>query len=242
MFLRKSAAQAFSFVAHTLALGTSGALALGAHNGLPSMGPPGPLGPNPLAWIRIEAPPSPLPPGSAKTQPGGFETELEPPIEEEDGFSVSAYPVTNIGGQDVGPAGVRGVIGGVEGGIIGGVVGGLVGGLASIDGLSPPGAGSLLPSTPLRAGRGVSIPTKLVDVAPRYPPLARQARIEGVVVLDATIDEGGWVVDVRVLRSITALDRAAVEAVQQWRYAPAIQNGLPVRVLLTVTVAFSLPR
>jgi len=49
-------------------------------------------------------------------------------------------------------------------------------------------------------------------------------------------------VDVRVLRSITALDRAAIEAVQQWRYAPARLNGLPVRVLLTVTVAFTLPR
>jgi periplasmic protein TonB len=99
-----------------------------------------------------------------------------------------------------------------------------------------------LPATPLRAGIDAPVPTKTVDVAPRYPQIARDARLEGVVVLDATIDERGGVVDVRVLRSNAALDRAAIDAVRQWRYAPATRNGIPVRVLLTVTTAFSLPR
>jgi periplasmic protein TonB len=130
------------------------------------------------------------------------------------------------------------------GGICGCVEGGIVRGLES-DWLSqlsidlPPPLASL-PSRALRAGQGVPIPTKLVDVPPTYPPLARHARIQGVVVLDATIDETGHVVDVRVLRSIALLDRAAIEAVRRWRYAPAIVNGRVTPVVLTVTASFVL--
>jgi protein TonB len=93
----------------------------------------------------------------------------------------------------------------------------------------------------LRAGDDVPVPAKIVDVQPTYPALAKQLRLDGVVVLDATIDEAGSVVDVRVLRSMTAFDRAAIEAVRQWRYAPAPRNGLPVGSLLTVTVSFTHP-
>ena len=97
-----------------------------------------------------------------------------------------------------------------------------------------------LPSRPLRAGNGAPIPVRLVDVQPTYPPLARMVRIQGVVVLDATIDETGRVVDVRVVRSVAALDRAAIEAVRRWRYAPAVVNGRPVPVVLSVTASFVL--
>jgi len=130
----------------------------------------------------------------------------------------------------------------VVGGICGCVQGGITGGLEffqlpQIDALTPP---PTLPSMPVRAGRGVPIPSKLVDVKPTYPPLARHLRTQGVVVLDAGIDETGRVVDVRVLQSITLLDRAAIDAVRRWRYAPAVMNGRAVPVVLTVTVTFVL--
>jgi TonB family protein len=99
---------------------------------------------------------------------------------------------------------------------------------------------AILRSALLRAGVEVPVPTKLVDFAPRYPAIARAGHIEGAVVLDATIDESGRVEDLRVLRSVAGLDRAAVDAVRRWRYAPATINGLPTRVMLTVTASFRL--
>jgi periplasmic protein TonB len=133
----------------------------------------------------------------------------------------------------------------VVGGICGCMKGGIVGGLASFQLVQlaalPAGpALPTLPSMPLRAGRGAPIPSKLVDVKPTYPPLARHLRTQGTVVLDAGIDETGRVVDVRVLQSIALLDRAAIDAVRRWRYAPAVVNGRAVPVILTVTVAFVL--
>ena len=61
----------------------------------------------------------------------------------------------------------------------------------------------------------------------------------GTVILEATISPSGEVADVRVLRSVPLLDAAAVAAVRQWRYDPPRLNGVPVAVLLTVTVQFA---
>lgn len=131
----------------------------------------------------------------------------------------------------------------VGGGVCGCVVGGLVSGLTG--GLLPPGEVEplilpRLPSGPLRAGAGGPTPVKVVDVEPVYPRLARAARIQGVVILDATIDETGRVVDIRVLRSIAPLEHAAIEAVKQWRYMPAVVNGRAVAVVMTITTSFRL--
>jgi protein TonB len=73
-----------------------------------------------------------------------------------------------------------------------------------------------------------------------YPDLARAARVQGTVILEATIDETGAVTNVKVLRSIPLLDRAATDAVRRWRYTPTRLNGVPVPVLMTVTVTFTL--
>src|SRR5262249_14032364 len=81
---------------------------------------------------------------------------------------------------------------------------------------------------------------KLNNVAPVYPPVARQARVEGVVILEATISTSGHVTDVKVLRGIPLLDNAALEAVRQWTYSPTLLNGVPVPVVMTVTVNFRL--
>jgi protein TonB len=96
------------------------------------------------------------------------------------------------------------------------------------------------PPVPIRPGGAVLPPERTAYTAPNYPALAKSARIEGTVILEATIDEHGIVRDVRVLRSIPLLDRAAIDAVSQWRYTPTRLNGRAVPVILTVMVSFTL--
>ena len=93
---------------------------------------------------------------------------------------------------------------------------------------------------PLRVGGVIREPRKVFDVAPMYPALAIAARKEGVVILEAVIDERGNVVRLKVLRSEPLLDNAAVAAVERWRYTPTLLNNVPVPVLMTITVRFSL--
>jgi protein TonB len=92
----------------------------------------------------------------------------------------------------------------------------------------------------LRVGGSIREPRKVVDAPVAYPEIARQARVEGLVILEATIDERGLVTDARVLRSEPLLDGAALAAVRQWRYTPTLLNGVPVRVLMTITFNFKL--
>ena len=75
---------------------------------------------------------------------------------------------------------------------------------------------------------------------PIYPPAARASRIQGMVVVEATIDARGNVVEARILRSRPFLDDAALDAVRQWKYTPVLLNGVPVPVIMTVTVNFQL--
>jgi TonB family protein len=93
---------------------------------------------------------------------------------------------------------------------------------------------------PLRIGGNIKSPAKIYDVRPVYPPIARQARVTGVVILEVVIDADGNVAEGRVLRSIPLLDQAALDAVKEWRYEPTYLNGAPVPVIMTVTVNFNL--
>ncbi len=83
-------------------------------------------------------------------------------------------------------------------------------------------------------------PKKIKDVPPAYPAIAQQARVQGVVILEARVDEGGNVSHTHVLRSIPLLDQAAIDAVKQWQYTPTLMNGVAVPIIMTVTVNFSL--
>jgi protein TonB len=107
------------------------------------------------------------------------------------------------------------------------------------DVIGPPPPSRVL-QTPIRTGGDVKPPQKIHHVAPVYPAIARSARVGGIVILETTIAEDGSVQDVRVIRSIPLLDAAAVDAVRQWRFTPSRLNGQPVRVLMTVTVSFTL--
>lgn len=114
---------------------------------------------------------------------------------------------------------------------------GVPGGTGSITIAQPPP-----PQTPeiVRAGGQVEFPKRVSYVEPMYPPIAQSARVEGTVTLEATIDEAGRVVNIRVIGSIPLLDAAAKEAVSKWRYSPTTLNGQKVPVLVTVRVTFKL--
>jgi protein TonB len=98
------------------------------------------------------------------------------------------------------------------------------------------------PSKPVRPGGDIKMPTKIRDVAPVYPQIAQTANVEGMVIIEAVIATDGSIRDARVLRSIPLLDRAALDAVRQWRYEPTRLNGVVVPVIVTVTVQFHLSR
>jgi len=106
--------------------------------------------------------------------------------------------------------------------------------------LPPPPPVEPPPAVLVRVGGAVREPKKIADVRPVYPSIAQAAKVEGMVILEAVINERGVVERVRVLRSVPLLDRAAVDAVEKWRYTPTLLNGSPVSVLMTITVHFTL--
>jgi protein TonB len=95
-------------------------------------------------------------------------------------------------------------------------------------------------SVPLRITSGLERPRKVHDQAPLYPQAAILAHVEGTVVIEAVISTTGAVQEMRVLHSVPLLDRAALDAVQQWVLTPTRLNGTAVPVILTVNVAFKL--
>ena len=110
--------------------------------------------------------------------------------------------------------------------------------IGTIERIPPPPQAAA--QTPIHLHSGMQPPRKIVDVRPVYPPLAQVARKEGVVILEAVIDARGHVASVNVLRSIPLLDQAAVEAVRQWVFTPTRLNDVPVPVVMTITVQFTL--
>jgi TonB family protein len=87
----------------------------------------------------------------------------------------------------------------------------------------------------------LNTPPKLTKrVPPQYPTAALNRKIEGVVILEVRIDKQGKVKDVKILRSLAALDKAATKAVEQWIYEPVVIDGRPQDAVFTVTVDFKL--
>lgn len=111
-----------------------------------------------------------------------------------------------------------------------------------MSGVVPPPIPKPQPPALVRPGGNVRPPDRVVNVRPEYPPIAISARVQGSVIIEAIIGTDGQVRDARVLRSIPLLDDAALKAVRQWRYTPTLLNGIPVSVIMTVTVTFTLDR
>jgi periplasmic protein TonB len=206
----------------------------------PAAPPPPPPPPAPAkaaATPRVEKPQVKM---EKPTEVPKFTAPIEVPPKIED-------PGVDVGGTDMGVSGgeVGGVAGGVEGGVQGGVVGGVVGGV--LGGVPepeatppPPPPPPTVPSGPVRVGGQIKEPKKVNNVPPTYPDIAKQARVQGVVVLEAVISPSGEVTNVRVMRGVPLLNDSAVAAVRQWRYTPTTLNGQPVAVVMTVTVNFNL--
>jgi TonB family protein len=92
----------------------------------------------------------------------------------------------------------------------------------------------------VRVGGAIKPPIKIKDVAPIYPGAAKLANTQGTVIMDLTVGPDGKVSAVKVLRSVPALEAAAVDAAKQWQYQPTLINGTPTPVITTVAVNFSL--
>jgi protein TonB len=92
----------------------------------------------------------------------------------------------------------------------------------------------------VRVSQGVSQGLLVHKVTPAYPPLARQARIQGTVVLQALIGKDGTIQNLKLVSGHPMLASAALEAVKEWRYKPYYLNGEPVEVETTINVNFTL--
>lgn len=189
------------------------------------------------------APPPPPPPPAAAREPAkrppAARTDTPAPRQLVAPVEAAPEVTPEPAGEDD-----AGVPDGVEGGVPGGVVGGVVGGLPE----APPPPPPLPPpppapvrSGPVRVGGNIKAPTLIHRVEPIYPPMAVNAHLQGIVILEAVVDEAGLVKDVKVLRSVNPLlDYEALRAVRQWRYTPVVLNGTPVPFVLTVSLSFAL--
>ena len=93
----------------------------------------------------------------------------------------------------------------------------------------------------VRIGGAIRAPERIAYATPVYPPLALTARVQGIVIIEAQIDTDGHVQGARVLRTDSPLlNEAALSAVRAWKYQPTLLNGVPVNVVMTVTVLFTL--
>lgn len=138
---------------------------------------------------------------------------------------------------------IAGVPGGVPGGQANGVIGGILSALPGPPPPPPPPAKHIEPApTPeiVRVGGDVQAALLVREIEPDYPPLARQARIGGTVVMSAIIGKDGSVQDLKLVSGNPLLVESAMEAVKQWVYKPTILNGKPVEVGTEIDIRFHL--
>jgi periplasmic protein TonB len=200
-----------------------------------------------LTFLVAPPPPPPPPPPAAAEQmqriarlvetnvlsTGGLRTPSRIPsrvqmIKEDE----APPPIASIGGV------VGGVPGGVPGGQLGGVIGGIVSATSNLSSLVP----KLVPVAPqrVRVSQGITKGLLIHRVEPPYPVLAREARVQGEVILRAVISMGGEIQNLEVISGHPMLVPAAIAAVKEWRYKPYLLNGQPVEVETTITVIFQL--
>ena len=200
-----------------------------------------------LTLLEAPPPPPPPPPPAASTPSAAKVVKVTSNIANGRLRTPSRIPskVQMIKEDEAPPpvATTGGVVGGVPGGIPGGQMGGVIGGiisssssLAAVPRLSQPAPAVQR----VRVSQGVTKGLLIYRVEPAYPPLAKQARIQGVVVMTALIDKGGNVQHLQVISGHPLLAPAAIAAVKQWRYKPFVLNGQPLEVETTVTVNFHL--
>lgn len=161
-----------------------------------------------------------------------IETPAAAPLEAP--LGVEAEPMRLDDAPRDGAAVSAGVVGATDG-VASGVEGGTGSGSSVDAGTAPAEANG-----PFQVGDGIARPRKIKDVKPVYPQPAMAAQAMGTVLIEATIGADGKVRNARVLRSIAALDQAALDAVRQWEYEPSRLNGIAVAVTMVIVVTFSL--
>jgi protein TonB len=194
----------------------------------------------------LEAPPPPPPPPPAASTPSAAKlVRVTSNIANGRLRTPSRIPpkVQMIKEDDAPPpvAITGGVVGGVPGGIPGGELSGVIGGIISSSSslAAAPTLSKPVPTVQrVHISQGVTKGLLIYKVEPTYPPLAQQARIQGVVVLTAIIGKDGNIQNLQVVGGHPMLAPAAIEAVKHWRYKPFLLNGQPVEVETTVTVTF----
>ena len=139
-----------------------------------------------------------------------------------------------------------GVVGGIPGGVPGGTPGGVIGGIiSSVPQAAPPPPPVVAAPKPvapqrIRVGGNVQQAKLLNQPKPVYPPLAKQARIQGTVRFNAIIGRDGAIANLQVVSGHPLLVPSALEAVRQWKYQPTLLNGEPVEVVTQIDVNFTL--
>jgi protein TonB len=208
---------------------TTGTIELGNYEDTPLVAPPAAPAPPPPPAGRVVAPHvSPKRPKLTYTQ-----GKLTAPASIPKKISLDNTDAAPDLGSVTG-----GVPGGVAGGQLGGSLGGVIGGTGTSIPIPPPQPPAV--KRIVRVGSHLKAPQQTYSVQPEYPPLARQAHVWGVVVVNAVIDEHGNVVQARALSGHPLLVPAALQAVLQWKYEPTTLNGSPVAVEMEVTVRFNL--
>jgi protein TonB len=187
----------------------------------------------------IVAPPPPPPPPPPAAAPVHIVKQVQTDIINGQLRTPTKIPkkVEMIKEDEAPPPVMAGVVGGVPGGMPGGQMGGVIGGIISSTPVAVP---KVAAPTRVRVSQGVTEGMVLRRVQPNYPPLARQARIQGDVILQAEISKDGAIENLRVISGHPMLAPAAIDAVKQWRYKPYFLNGEPVAVETQITVKFSL--
>lgn len=171
-------------------------------------------------------PPPPPPPAASAARPTPTLPASSPAAPRDAPSAIDPEPARETTSSAVGdPAGV-----------VGGIPNGIVGGVGVVPDVPVPAPAAI--TRPVPVGGRIKEPAKIKHVPPAYPPMAQQARIEGIVIIEAVIGTDGRVKEARVLRSKALLDDAALQAVRQWVFTPTTLNGVPVPVIMTVTVNF----
>src|SRR6202140_3466159 len=164
----------------------------------------------------LVAPPPPPPPPPPAAAPVRIVKQIQTDIINGQLRTPTKIPkkVEMIKEDEAPPPVMPGVVGGVPGGVPGGQMGGVIGGIISSTPVAVP---KVAAPTRVRVSQGVTEGMVLRRVQPNYPPLARQARIQGDVILQAEISKEGAIENLRVISGHPMLAPAAIDAVKQWR-------------------------
>ena len=191
-------------------------------------------------------PPPPPPPAAApvkvvKVIPRQFDANklMAPKVIPKDIANIKEEELPPMAGT---PGVVGGVPGGVPGGVGGGVLGGIIGGIPTAAPPPPPVKEVPKVATPksIRVGGNVQAAKLIRQPKPTYPPLAKQARIQGTVRFNAVIGKDGTIQNLTLVSGHPLLIPSAQDAVRQWVYQPTTLNGEPVEVVTTIDVNFTL--